>query len=41
VDRARPIAVDRGKGLKVFKDGAELDIVPGSFLDEWFKKQAL
>jgi hypothetical protein len=35
------IVVDQRKGLKVFKDGAELDIVPGSFLDQWFKKQGV
>jgi hypothetical protein len=35
------ISVDRENGLKLFKNDAALDIVPGSFLDQWFKKQAL
>jgi hypothetical protein len=33
------IASDREQGLKIFKDGTELDIVPGSLLDEWSRKR--
>ncbi len=34
------IVCDQKQGMKVFKDGKELPIQPGSFLDAWFKKQA-
>lgn len=32
------IEVDRVKGLKVLTGGTELNVLPGSFLDEWFKR---
>ena len=31
------IAIDRAHGLKVYLDDQELAVIPGSFLDEWFK----
>lgn len=35
------IEVDQQNGLKLFKDSAQLEIIPGSFLDEWLKKHRL
>lgn len=35
------IAVNGDHELKLFKEGAELGILPGSFLDEWTRKQGL
>jgi hypothetical protein len=35
------IAIDRDNGIRVFREDSEIDIVPGSFLDEWSRKQGL
>ncbi len=35
------ISVDRDDGVKLFREDAALDIDPGSFLDEWSRKQGL
>jgi hypothetical protein len=35
------IVLGRSSGLRIWKEGKELAIEPGSFLDTWFRRQKI